>query len=71
MSKVQSVLFDRLLWRPNRARQWLLDNNFKRLKRVDITKNFLRYRIRSPLEFNRFRIIKKKNGIKFVIGFEI
>ena len=53
------------------ARKWLDDNNLKRLKGVDKTKNSLRYRIIDPACFQSFttKVVKGKLGtINLVIG---
>jgi len=71
MSRVQSVLFNRKSWNTDMARVWLKQNDFKRLKKVDITRNFLRYRILDPRQFRTFRIKKLPNvDIEFVLGFK-
>ena len=69
-SSIQSVLFDRKIFTTTEARSWLSRNNLQPIKRVDKTKNLLRYRIKNPNKFKRFRIIQAPNStVKFVIGF--
>lgn len=69
-SSIQSVLFDKKIFTTTEARAWLKRNDLKPIKRVDITKNLLRYRIQNPNKFKRFRIIEVSNStVKFVIGF--
>ena len=48
MSVIQSVLFHKDLYDTYRARRGLLRHKIHPLKRVDITTNWLRYRIRNP-----------------------
>ncbi|HDZ16729.1 hypothetical protein LCGC14_0704670 [marine sediment metagenome] len=71
MSKIQSVLFNKILWTTSKARDWLEKNDLTRIKKVDITKEFLRYRIRQPGMFKKFRSINVKGvkGVRFIIGF--
>jgi hypothetical protein len=68
-SKIQSIIFEKLLYTPEEARKWLKKNEFKPIKHVDKTKNFLRYRIRSPKKGSRYRMIEFTDGIKAVIMF--
>lgn len=69
MSEVQAVLFDNQLWTATEARAWLKKQGFKPIKRVDKTQSLLRYRIRSPRRYRRFRTKTLKHGIAFVVGF--
>ena len=66
--KVQSVTFNRKMWTPYAARRWLAKEGFMRIKPVDITTNYYRYRLRHPSQFKRFRSKKFKNGIVLVFG---
>lgn len=67
MPRVQAILFDRKYFTATKARKWLKEHDYKPIKRVDRTKNFLRYRIRSP--FDNFYTKKIKNDtIHLVIG---
>jgi hypothetical protein len=68
MSKVQSILFDKNYYSFSDAIKWIKSHNFV-VKKVDITENYYRIRQLDPKNFNRFRIIDIKPGIKFVIGF--
>ena len=70
MSKIQSMLFNKKYYNQKEAKQWLKDNNLKPIKRVDITKNFYRYRIRQPTDAYYYRIKKFKKGIEAVIMFK-
>ena len=69
MSKIQSILFDKKYFNTDKARNWLKKNNFKPIKRVHITKNFLRYRILYPSKAYGFRIINFGKHIKAVVMF--
>ena len=53
-SVVQAVLFRNVEWDIVRSMKWLENNHFK-IKKVDITDNWFRYRIHEPLDL-------KKNG---------
>ena len=68
MSSIQAVLFKKP-FTTKKARAFLKKNGFKPIKRVDKTKNFLRYRIRDPKQFKRFRTISFTKNIKAVVGF--
>lgn len=71
VSQIQAVLFRKSIWDTKMARKWLKKNKMKPIKKVHKTKNLLRYRLRSPEQFKRFRIKKiPKFSIKFVIGFK-
>ena len=71
MSQIQSVMFNRKIWTTKMARKWLKNKKWKAIKKVDITKNFLRYRLRRPHVYKRFRIKNiKKFSMKFVLGFK-
>ena len=70
MSHIQAILFSRDLYDTNRAKRWLSKHKFSPIKRVHITTNWLRYRIREPEEDTyeyRMKVLSK--GIKTVIGF--
>ena len=73
-SEIHSVVFKTdppNKWTTITARKWLDDNNLKRLKGVDKTKNSLRYRIIDPACFQSFttKVVKGKLGtINLVIG---
>jgi hypothetical protein len=67
--EMHSIVFNKDKWDTNSAREWLKSHNYHPIKRVDITKNTLRYRIIDPKEFVSF-ITKKREGagINFVLG---
>ena len=70
MSEIQSVLFNKKGFTIKRAKAWLKRNNFKPIKKVDITKNFLRYRLTNPKKLKRFRTVVVTRNIRLVIGFK-
>ena len=71
MSEIQAVLFDKSHWSTSKARKWLKKKKMKPIKRVDKTKNLLRYRLQDPRKFIRFRIKKiPKFNLDFVFGFK-
>lgn len=70
MSKVQAVIFDKNKFTTKKAREWVDKHNFSRAKRVHITKNNLRYRIREPDTEKRYRTKQIANGIKFILEFD-
>ena len=69
MSEIQSVLFSRKNWKSKDARKWLDKKKLKRMKKVDKTENYLRYRINDPKKYKRFITKSESNGIKLIIGF--
>jgi hypothetical protein len=68
MSKVQAVLFDKKLFSPLLGELWCRAHYLHPIKAVHITANKLRFRIRSPQQFNRFTTLTVANGIEFVLG---
>lgn len=68
-SNIQSILFDNNKWKVSDAHKWLRQHKFRPIKKVHITKNKLRFRLRNPTDFDRFRIRKISDGIEFIIGF--
>jgi hypothetical protein len=72
MSKVQAVLFENDKWNVSKARAWLKKNNYRPIKRVHKTANFLRYRIREPSIKKQYRTItfgKKLEGIRAILEY--
>ncbi len=73
-SEVQAVVFKTdppNKWTAETSRAWLDKHDFDRMKKVDITKNSLRYRIVTPKRFKSFttKVIKSDMGnINLVIG---
>ena len=68
MSSVQSVLFNKKYWSFKQASVKVISMGFK-IKRVDITKNFYRFRQILPKKFKHFRIKNITKSIEFVIGY--
>jgi hypothetical protein len=66
-TKVQSVLLSRSLFTLSGARKWIHEHGFKDLK-VDVTKNYYRFRQISPSPRYKYRIKQVAPGIKFVIA---
>lgn len=69
MTKIQSLLFDKKYWNIKEALKWQYNNGYKPIKRVHITKEYLRYRQSEPLKNKNYRIINLGNHIKAVIEF--
>ena len=69
-SEIQAVLFDKKKWAKGKASRWLQMHNFRPIKDVHITGNFLRYRLRNPKKFKRLRIKHDpESGVSLIIGF--
>jgi len=69
-SQTQAVLFDlRDGWTAPMAEAWLAAHDMYPMKRVHKTKNKLRYRLRDPHQFERFRTVDIDDvGIQFIVG---
>lgn len=65
MSEVQSVLIPKKFGE-SKAINWLDKNGFV-LKKVDITKNYYRFRQRNPNKKSNYYTIKLKNGVRLVM----
>lgn len=68
-SKIQAVLFDNKFYNTTDARKWLKKNNYKPIKKVHKTKNYLRYRIRKPKKNKNYRFINFGKNISAIIEF--
>ena len=69
MPHVQAVIFKREYYNPDSARRWLKRHHYEPIKRVHITANYLRYRIREPDEDKyEYRMKAIDTGIKLVLG---
>ena len=66
-TKIQAILFEKDKFTTDKARKFLKKHNYKQIKRVDKTTNFLRYRIRKPKKNGMYRIIDFGDDIKAVI----
>lgn len=71
MSSIQSVRFDKSKYTIKQGHDWLKNHGLKLLKnkKVDIAKNFYRFRIITPSYFKHFITKKIADGIEIVIGF--
>ena len=69
VSDIQSVMLNKNVFTLKKAQQKLKHLMLIPSKRVDITKNFYRFRIREPELFSRFSTIEIEPGVKFVIGY--
>ena len=71
VSHVQAVLFPRDLYTRKQAEQWLRRNSKlgKPMKKVEVTKKYLHYRLYNPKLFKRFRNKKLADKVELVIGF--
>lgn len=70
-SEIQAVLFDKNLWNQSQAMIWLKKHHISPLKKVHVTKRFLRYRINDPKQYKRLRTDKLAHfGIDLIIGFK-
>jgi hypothetical protein len=72
MSEIQSIRFDKSIYTQKEAREWMKRNKLKLLKgkKVDIAKNFYKYRIRDPDDFEHFITKKIDDGLELIIGFK-
>jgi len=66
-TKIQAILFKKDKFTADKARKFLKKHNYKPIKRVHKTDNYLRYRIRRPKKGTMYRLIDFGNDIKAVI----
>lgn len=66
-TQIQSIIFEKKKFKSEDARKWLKKYGYKPIKRVDKTKNFLRYRIREPKKRAIYRTINFGDNIKAVL----
>ena len=64
---IQAILFPIKKFNTHQARRYLKNKNYKRIKKVHITKNYLRYRLEEPKKKDKYISKKMKNGIIYVI----
>lgn len=64
---IQAVLFKRIQWDPQSARQWLKQHGLQPIKHVHPTEHFLRYRIEQPRVTKKYYSKVMANGIILVI----
>jgi hypothetical protein len=67
MTEIQSILFNKTKYNSIKARKWLKENNYKPIKRVHKTENYLRYRIKNPNSKYQYRTINFGKYIKAII----
>ena len=67
-SNIQSVLISRQYYTKQKAIEWIINNNFKYYK-LDITKNYYRFRQFDPLQNKNYRTINLKPGIDAIIEY--
>lgn len=66
---VQSVLIPKNKFTLEKAKKYIKDNNYK-LKKIDITNNYYRFRQEDPEKFDEKKYFTKEinDGIKLIIG---
>lgn len=64
--EVQSVIFPRSVFDPKKARKWLKDHHLKNIKRVHVTEDYLRYRMREPDPKGNYITVEIEQGIKLI-----
>jgi hypothetical protein len=64
--KIQSVIIDKRIFTKRRADNYIKKNNYVN-KKVDITKNFYRYRQFEPRKTYKYRMKDLGNGVKLVL----
>lgn len=69
-SAIQAVLFKKDRWTAESARKWLEKHKIVPIKDPRQTKNEIRFRVKDPTLFKRFRTIKEKDGIDLVVAFK-
>lgn len=62
---LHAILFNKLLFTPKTARQWLKNHNLVFIHNRQ-TKNYYRFRIREQVEGMKFYTIKLNNGVELV-----
>jgi hypothetical protein len=68
MSDIQSVIIDKRLFSLAQAINYINLHGYK-LKKIDETTNFYRFRQLSPKLFKKYFIKDLHNGVKLVVGF--
>ncbi len=66
---IQAVIFNKKRFTADKAREWLRKHDYKAIKRVDKTKNFLRYRLKNPKQFRTFTTKPLNKSISLIMGF--
>jgi len=70
MSELQAVIFPKTEFTSAQADEWLRKFHITPMKREHVTKNYRRYRIRDPDQYDHFAIKDEDSGVKLVIGFK-
>ena len=66
-TRIQAILFEKDKFDTKTARKFLKKHDYKPIKRVHKTENYLRYRIRRPKDKTMYRMINFGDDIKAVI----
>ena len=66
-TEIQAIIFEKENFSADDARKWLQKHNYNPIKRVDKTKNFLRYRLTEPKKDAMYRMIDFGDDIKAVL----
>ena len=66
-TKIQAIIFQKEDFTTKKARDWLKKYGYKPIKKVDKTKNYLRYRLTEPKKNSMYRIIDFGDDIKAVL----
>jgi len=69
-TEVQSVILPKKKFTKLQAKKWIKDNGYKESfykKKVDITKEYYRYRQKAP-KYKKYRNKKLSNGVILVLG---
>ncbi len=67
-SKVQSIIFDKSLWKLTDAKQWLKKHGYK-YNKIDDKANYIRFRQLRPLKKYNYATIDLGVGIKFILAY--
>lgn len=63
----QAILFRKDTFTKSKAEKWLKDHNYTPIKKVHITNDYLRYRLREPNSAVPMRIISLTKGIRMIV----
>lgn len=66
-TRIQAILFEKDKFTSTQARKFLKKHDYKPIKRVHKTENYLRYRIRRPKKGAIYRLIDFGDDIKAVL----
>jgi hypothetical protein len=58
-------------WTPKGAFRWLMNHHLIPMKTAHRTKNYIRFRIQDPRNFQRFFTKSLEKGIKLIIGYKV